>query len=391
MLTDDSVSLLLGRLNLILHSLDLALHLLELGLGRIQLALQHLDLPLELLNERLQVHLLLLLLLQHLFMAPLYLLNIFDVVLLFLGELTVKVAVELSNQLLMFLLELLDLLRVLGLQSFKLSRRGCSHVGPQLGDFFLVSGVEGFDLLGVLEVYLLDRVLVVPLQLLDALLELLDNLALLIHEFLFVLSMLCLQLLDFSLKLRDALFELHLEEFFVAAGVFAQLVEHPLVLFLLLLKLALHLFGQADLHVLELALGLDLELLELRLKIAQLFAQRLGRFVTTLHRIVQLVFQAGNLGLQLFNCAIELNDIALFLPELFMQVRNLALVVTNLPFTLSNDGLKLSNLIQQLFFSLLSSSAHILLFLFDQAEKLVNAGLHLRAKTFALLIFLHGQ
>ena len=74
-----------------------------------------------------------------------------------------------------------------------------------------------------------------------------------------------------------------------------------------------------------------------------------------------------------------------------MQVRNLALIVTNLPFALSNDGLKLSNLIQQLFFALLSSSAHILLLLFDQAEKLVNAGLHLRAKTFALLIFLHGQ
>ena len=243
MLTDDSVSLLLGRLNLILHPLDLALHLLEHGLGRFQLALQHLDLPLELLNERLQVHLLLLLVPQHLFVAPLNLLDIFDVVLLFLSELTVKVAIELSNELLVLLLELLDLLRVLGLQSLKLSRRGCSHVGPQLGDFFLVGGVEGFDLLGVLEVYLLDRVLVVPLQLFDALLKLLDNLALLIHELFFVLSMLCLQLLDFSLKLRDAFFELHLDELFVAAGVFAQLVEHPLVLFLLLLKFALHLFG----------------------------------------------------------------------------------------------------------------------------------------------------
>ena len=74
-----------------------------------------------------------------------------------------------------------------------------------------------------------------------------------------------------------------------------------------------------------------------------------------------------------------------------MQVRNLALVVTNLPFTLSNHGLKLGNLIQQLFFALLPSSAHILLLLFDQAEKLVDTSLHLRAQTFALLIFLHGQ
>lgn len=46
-------------------------------------------------------------------MAPLYLLDILHVVLFFLSELAIKVAVKLSNELLMLFLELLDLFSIL--------------------------------------------------------------------------------------------------------------------------------------------------------------------------------------------------------------------------------------------------------------------------------------
>lgn len=46
-------------------------------------------------------------------MAPLYLLDILDVVLFLLSELAIKVAVKLSNELLMLFLELLDLFSIL--------------------------------------------------------------------------------------------------------------------------------------------------------------------------------------------------------------------------------------------------------------------------------------
>ena len=235
MLTNDSISFLLGRLNLILHSLDLPLHLMKLLCSLLKGLLERLDLPLELFNLFLEVRLLLLLLPENFFVAPLYLLDILNVVLLLLSELAIKVAVKLSNELLMLFLKLLDLFSMLCLQSVELSRRGSAHVGPQLSDFFLVSIVEGFDLLCVLKIDLRDRISVVSLQLFNSLLKLSDHFALLIHEFLFVLSMLCLQPLNLSLKLRNALFELHLDELFVAAGVFAKLVEHLLILVLLLL------------------------------------------------------------------------------------------------------------------------------------------------------------
>lgn len=74
-----------------------------------------------------------------------------------------------------------------------------------------------------------------------------------------------------------------------------------------------------------------------------------------------------------------------------MHVGNLALVVANLPLTLLNDGLKLGDLVQQFLFALLASCTHVLLFLFDEAEKLVDAVLHLRAESFALLILVHSQ
>lgn len=46
-------------------------------------------------------------------MAPLYLLDILHVVLFLLSELAIKVAVKLSNELLMLFLELLDLFSIL--------------------------------------------------------------------------------------------------------------------------------------------------------------------------------------------------------------------------------------------------------------------------------------
>lgn len=46
-------------------------------------------------------------------MAPLYLLDILHVVLFLLSELSIKVAVKLSNELLMLFLELLDLFSIL--------------------------------------------------------------------------------------------------------------------------------------------------------------------------------------------------------------------------------------------------------------------------------------
>ena len=63
-------------------------------------------------------------------MTPLYLLDILDMVLFLLSELAIKVAVKLSNELLMLFFELLYLFSMLCLQSIELSRRGSAHVGP---------------------------------------------------------------------------------------------------------------------------------------------------------------------------------------------------------------------------------------------------------------------
>lgn len=54
-----------------------------------------------------------LLLPEHFFVAPLYLLDILHVILFLLSELAIKVAVKLSNELLMLFLELLDLFSML--------------------------------------------------------------------------------------------------------------------------------------------------------------------------------------------------------------------------------------------------------------------------------------
>ena len=62
-----------------------------------------------------------------------------------------------------------------------------------------------------------------------------------------------------------------------------------------------------------------------------------------------------------------------------MQVRNLALILADLAFALGNHSLELGYLAEQLFFAALTGGAHIVLLFFDEAEQLVDAGLHLRS------------
>ena len=119
-LAHHAIFLLLSSGDLIAHTLNLALNVPELRFSRLELRLKLLDLPLELIYLGLKVRLLLPLLSQDFLVALLNLLDVPDMVLLLLGQLLIEVGVELSNELLMLLLQFLDLLCMLSPESFKL-------------------------------------------------------------------------------------------------------------------------------------------------------------------------------------------------------------------------------------------------------------------------------
>ena len=117
MLTYDAFHLSVGPLHLLLHARDLSLDRAKLSLGLLELGLKISYLTFECCNLILKLSLPRFLTVDGLLMTLLQPLDIPCMVLLFLGQLTVKVAVKLCNKLLVRCLQLFDLLGMLGLQA----------------------------------------------------------------------------------------------------------------------------------------------------------------------------------------------------------------------------------------------------------------------------------
>lgn len=86
-----------------------------------------------------------------------------------------------------------------------------------------------------------------------------------------------------------------------------------------------------------------------------------------------------------------LREFSLLHLDKLLQRLHLLFVVTNLAVSLFDSALKCSNFGEKLFFSPFTSGAHVLFFLLDLSQKLVNLGLKVRADCFPLLILLSSQ
>ena len=98
-----------------------------------------------------------LLTLNCLLVGLLYLRDRIGVILLFLGNLPVKVGVELCNQSLVLRIDLLDLFRMFGFEFLELLSRGRLQGGLELSNLVLVRDLEELDFLFILLPQLLGR------------------------------------------------------------------------------------------------------------------------------------------------------------------------------------------------------------------------------------------